>query len=249
MSVPTIRNFQVKGDAWTCEYYGKAVNGVILMPVGDGPFPAVVINHPVGMTAEQFARKVREFVKLGYVCIGPEYTHVKPQSDRALVGASPENIRRAKACVDMLRGMPFVEPDRIYAYGHSHGALVAIGLATEMSDKLAAVAITGGGVAPNPGTPMPTVGAAQRIRAPMLILQGANDRILSPDRSALLKSVLDRNRVPNDRQVFDGADNVLLNAKSAEAFNLIEAWFTKYDSLKAQTRSVTPGSPAATNPK
>jgi dienelactone hydrolase len=118
-----------------------------------------------------------------------------------------------------------------------------------MSDKLAAVAITGGGVAPNPGTPMPTADAAQRIRAPMLMLQGAGDRILPPDRSALLKSVLDRNHVPNDRQVFDGADNTLLGAKSAEVFRLIEAWFTKYDSLKAQTRTGTPGSPTATNPK
>jgi dienelactone hydrolase len=240
-------NLQLSGERWICEAGGQPFSGILLKPDGNGPFPAALISHGLGGSAESFGlSKAREFVKWGLVCIAPNYTHnvraagkgVAPGGKAARgahppdYGASEENLRRARTCVEILRGLPYVDGKRIAAYGHSMGGFVTIGLAATAPDLLKAAAITGSGVAPRAGYPAPSAELAAKIRSPFFILHGGNDPVVRPEQSASLKEVLDRNRVPNERRVFDGEGHAIDQSKREEVFNAIRDWFRRHGMLQ-----------------
>lgn len=64
--------------------------------------------------------------KWGLVCIGPAYAHAGMGGDRATFGASPENLKRAAICLDILGKQPYVDAKRIAAYGNSMGATIGL---------------------------------------------------------------------------------------------------------------------------
>jgi len=257
--VPPIEGFKLDGDKWTFEDKDLSIHGILLKPDGDGPFPAIVISHGAEGSAEDFALpKAKEMVKWGFVCIGPTYTHTieGPRRDapspigqiegeptkvanqvpaarklRSDVGASPENIRRAIKCVEILESLPYVDRKRIYAYGNSMGAFVTIGLAAAIPDRIAACAITAGGVDKTHNI-YPSIEEAERIRSPFMIIHGGSDKTVPPERSLWLKEVLDKNKVPNERHVFEGIPHPVHRIKSDEVFQLMRDWFEKQGILR-----------------
>ncbi|MCX7886620.1 MAG: alpha/beta fold hydrolase, partial [Verrucomicrobiae bacterium] len=235
------KNFSLDGNRWTYRDGDFEMSGILLKPEGKGPFPAVLISHGLGGSAESFGlNKAREFVQWGLVCIAPNYTHNvraagkrpgTPATAQTNYGASEENLRRARTCIELLRAMPDVDPKRIVAYGHSMGGFVTIGLAATMPDALKAAAITGSGVAPRAGFPAPSVELARKLRPPFLILHGSNDPVVRPEQSAALKEVLDRNHVPNERRLFEGEGHPIDQTRRDEVFRLIRQWFVQYGVL------------------
>src|SRR5262249_46898699 len=156
-SAEPLPGFKLDGTRWTYKDEQVSMGGIFLKPEGDGPFPAILISHGMGGNPEGFSLpKAREFVKWGYVCIGPEYTHARNDGDRNTFGASTENLRRATKCLGILASLPSVDKNRLCAYGNSMGGFVTIGLAGTAPDRLAAAAITAGGVAPKAGFPAPS---------------------------------------------------------------------------------------------
>lgn len=220
--------FKIEGEKWTMQAEGGPVNGILVKPPGKGLFPAILISHGLGSNGAQFGGlKAREMAKWGMVCIAPDYTHSSPQGDRATFGASPENLRRARVCLDILKSMPEVDSKRIVAYGNSMGAFLTVGLAAESGDRLAAAAITAGGVA---------LGAAAesnaaKIKIPMLILHGSTDTTVPPSRSQQLLTVLRNNKTPCDRRVFEGIGHNLHQEKAGEVYPLLREWFTRFKVL------------------
>jgi len=230
-----VTDFQLRGEKWNCRVDGQPLSGILVKPAGTGPFPAVIISHGLGSNAEGFALpKAREMVKWGLVCIATDYTHTRGGQDRAQFGASAENLRRAQACLEVLRSLGYVDMQRVCAYGNSMGAFLTIGLAAQAPDRIAAAAITAGGIVPMEGMPAPSVQAAGRIRAPLLILHGTADTTVPPERSALLKQTLDDKKVPCQRTLFDGVGHNLHHEKADEVYRLIRDWFTKQKILKPQ---------------
>jgi dienelactone hydrolase len=225
--------FQLDGERWTYRDGGFSMEGILLKPEGKGPFPAVLISHGLGGNAQSFGMmKAREMVQWGLVCIAPNYTHTGQGGDRAQFGASAENIRRASTCLDLLRTLPEVDSTRLAAYGHSMGGFVTIGLASAKVDAVKAAAITGSGISPQDGYAAPSAQAAEKIRAPFLMLHGANDNVVRPEQSAALKQVLDANQVPNDRLIADGQGHPIDQTMRDEVFKLIREWFTNQGVLK-----------------
>lgn len=239
--------FQLEGGRWTYTEGDFTVSGILLKPAGKGPFPAVLISHGLGGSAESFGMtKAREMVTWGCVCIAPDYTHsakamggqpggkggagggARGQIPNA--GASAENIRRARTCLDLLKAMPEVDSTRIAAYGHSMGGFVTIGLAASQA-PLKAAAITGSGISPQEGYAAPSTKAAAAVRIPFLMLHGGNDTVVRPEQSLALKQVLDQNKVPNDRLVADGQGHPVDQTMREEVFKLIREWFTKHGVL------------------
>jgi len=223
------KGLQLDGEKFTFDDGKVSVRGILVKPEGKGPFPAVLVSHGLGGSAAQFGLpKAREFVKWGFVCIAPDYTHSDPKGDRKEFGASPENLRRAKKCLDILQSLPEVDRRKLCAYGNSMGAFVTIGLAAEEPERLAAAAITAGGINPVAGFPAPSKDQAAKIRTPFCILHGTKDTTVPPERSALLETVLKENKVECERHLFDGVEHNLHTAKAAEVNAKIEAWFRKY---------------------
>jgi dienelactone hydrolase len=245
---PRIENFQLNGEQWTCVADGKPLNGFLLKPDGAGPFPAIILSHGLGGNAQGLAlAKGPEMVKWGFVCIATDYTHAGRRGagagpgrniasvDFSQAGARPENTRRALACLEILRQHKAVDARRIGAYGHSMGAFVTIALGAAASDKLAAAAITSGGVKTSAGSTAaaPTPATASEVRVPFLILQGATDKTVPPESSELFKQILDKNNVPNERRVFEGVGHNVPTERSAEVSRLMQEWFTKHHLLAA----------------
>lgn len=234
--------FQVHGERWTYRDGEFEMSGILLKPPGRGPFPAVLISHGLGGAAQSFGMmKAREMVQWGIVCIAPEYTHnaraageqrAKGSRDMGGFGASAENLRRAKTCIELLKQMPEIDGTRIAAYGHSMGGFVTIGLAASEPALLKACAITGSGVAPQDGYPAPSEAAAAKIRTPFLMLHGAQDTTVRPTQSEALKRILDRNKVPNNRLVADDQSHSIDQTIRDEVFRLVRDWFEKQGVLK-----------------
>jgi dipeptidyl aminopeptidase/acylaminoacyl peptidase len=223
------KGLRVDGEKFAIEDGKLSVRGILVKPAGNGPFPAVLISHGLGSTGEQFGRpKAREFVKWGFVCIAPDYAHSDPKGDRKDFGASAENLRRARKCLDILQSLPEVDPKRMCAYGNSMGAFVTIGLAAEEPDRLVAAAITAGGISPVPGFPAPSNALAGKIRTPFCVLHGTKDTTVPAERSRLLEDVLRASRVECERHLFEGVGHDLHVARAKEVNSRIEGWFRKY---------------------
>lgn len=231
--------FQLDGDRFTYRSGDLEFDGILVKPSGKGPFPAVLISHGLGGSAESFGRqKAREMVGWGYVCIAPNYTHQRSAVGRPSAtpglrgnnnfGASEENLNRAVACLDILKSLPEVDADKIFAYGHSMGGFVTIGLAAREPQRLAAAAISGSGIAPRSGFAAPSNDAAEKIRTPLIMFHGSDDTTVRPDQSSALKEVLDRNQVPNERNVYDGVGHPVDQQRSTEMYAKIKAWFARH---------------------
>jgi acetyl esterase/lipase len=228
------KKFELKGDRWTYRDGEFVMSGILLKPEGKGPFPAVLISHGMGGNAQGFGmQKAREMVGWGLVCIAPDYAHAGAGGDRAKYGASEENLRRARTCLEILRTMPEVDGKRLAAYGHSMGGFVTVGFAGTVPDALKAAAITGSGIAPKDGYPAPSPTVAGKIRTPFLILHGGNDTTVRPEQSAALKEVLDKNKVANERAVYDGEGHPIDQTKRSEVFARTRQWFTAQGVLTA----------------
>jgi dipeptidyl aminopeptidase/acylaminoacyl peptidase len=223
------KGFRLDGERFTFDDGKGTIRGILVKPAGKGPFPAVLISHGLGSTAERFARpKVREFVKWGFVCLAPDYTHSDPQGDRRTFGASTENLRRARQCLDLLASLPEVDARRVCAYGNSMGAFVTVGLAAAEPGRLAAAAITAGGVNRVGGFAAPAQESAAAIRTPFCILHGTRDTTVPPERSALLESVLKEKKVDCQRHLFEGVGHDLHSTRADDVGARIKAWFEKY---------------------
>jgi hypothetical protein len=86
------------------------LDGVLLKPRGRGPFPAVVLSHPAGGSAQSYGRALGAVMReWGLVCIATNYTHARAGAkDTAGTlleqGASQTNVFRAHAAVLVLAG-------------------------------------------------------------------------------------------------------------------------------------------------
>lgn len=232
---PVIADFRLVGTRWTCTAEGRPLAGLLWKPEGAGPFAGVLISHGLGGTAERFAPgKAREFGRWGAVCIATDYTHAGPArqgGDRATFGASAENVRRARACLAILKSLPEVDGKRLAAYGNSMGAFLTVGLAADDPTALRAAAITAGGIAPAEGLPAPSEARAAKVRTPFVLFHGDADTTVPPERSAALQRVLEREQVPVERHLFPGIGHGVHTERGEEVNRLTRAWFARHGVL------------------
>jgi dipeptidyl aminopeptidase/acylaminoacyl peptidase len=73
------------------------------------------------------------------------------------------------------------------------------------------------------------------VRVPFLILQGSLDKTVPPESSELFKQVFDKNKVPNERHVFEGVGHNVPTERASEVNRLMQGWFKKNGVLKTQS--------------
>jgi dienelactone hydrolase len=247
----TLPGFTLAGENWTYDPGdgGAVITGILSQPATTGSLPAVLISHGKGGTASGFSLpKAHLMTNWGVVGIGPDYTHAGSGSIPEQEGYSPENSRRARACLSILRNLSGVDTNRLAAYGNSMGAFLTAGLCGELTNVFRAAAITAGGTSGSTQTNVasPAVQEVQGIRAPFLMLHGSADTTVRPEQSALLQAILASNGVPNKRVLFDGVGHGLVNERSDEVFGLIKDWFTQWGVLAS---NAAPSASAAGRPR
>jgi len=157
---------------------GRSVDleGVLLKPRGRGPFPAVVLSHPAGGSAQSYGRALGAVMReWGLVCIATNYTHARAAAKEVPgtlleQGASQTNVFRAHAAVLVLAALGYVDRHRVAAHGHSMGAFVTTAFVAAYPGDVRVASHTAGGVLLDalhlPGAPPPSVAQARRIQTP-----------------------------------------------------------------------------------
>lgn len=203
---PGAFTFDWTGTNFTYADAERTFTGVMLKPGGDGPFPALIIQHGAGGSATGYSlAKAREMVPWGLVCIAPTLTHVSGGETNAVnMGFCPENLARASACLNVLASLRYVDTNRIALFGHSMGAFATIGDASVFSNRVRAVSISAGGIIPDSAgatNAAPTATEATQITAPVHIVHCDGDRTVPASRSQLLADSLAGRGITHQRIV------------------------------------------------
>ena len=222
------------GATWTYQAQESPIvydlQGILLKPAGAGRFPAVIISHGTGQNAAGYARDVAGvMVGWGVVCIATNYTYaggvpIGAPGTSSEAGATPNNVRRARRLVDILRGLGYVDMNRVALHGHSAGAFVTEVTAAAHPDLFRAASHTAGGIASAESRFGPTESEIATIRAPYQIHHGARDFTVPLIADELFAAALRRRGVINELLTYPAAghDDVSLDPA---VFDRILAWY------------------------
>jgi dienelactone hydrolase len=170
--------------AGTLEGTRVDLEGIILKPPGRGPFPAIVLSHGAGSSAQSYGRTLGAVMrKWGLVCIATNYTHavgIRAGAPGTLIeqGASGANVFRAHAAVTVLGRLGYVDVRRVAAHGHSMGAFVTTAFVAVYPGDVRVASHTAGGVLDGihlEGVPIPSVDQGRRIQTPYQWHHGLKD--------------------------------------------------------------------------
>jgi hypothetical protein len=133
------------------------LNGIVSMPVGQGPFPGVVLVHGSGshdrdesiVPNKPFRDLAQGLASRGIAVLRYDkrnYVH-GPKIDVAKFTVKEEVLDDALAGAELLRHTPGIDPARVYILGHSLGAMVAP-KAAATDPKLAGIILLAGAARP-----------------------------------------------------------------------------------------------------
>ncbi len=211
---------------------GLTIGALLTKPNGAGPFPAYIHNHGA-MSREQAARALWTApgeidIKLaadGYVVMRPArrgYLRSEGMTTTYWVKGSKLTVSQVitgaydeahdvRSAVEYLKGCPFVDPERIAMGGHSLGGLVTVIAAAKQSDLAAVVSISGGITWTQNGIEQgfPAVRSvwhreAEYLSAPILLLHGRDDAVITPELSRELARLLQDRGAPVTLKIYPG---------------------------------------------
>jgi dienelactone hydrolase len=189
------------------------LHGLLWRPIGNGPFPAILINHGSYRTGEPLGPYDPGvlgslFANHGYAClvlfrrgVGPSVGAGPPDGEllaQALASQGQtarnrvqlellegEALHEATAGVAYLRGLSYVDQSRVGLLGHSFGGSLSIILAAHDS-TIAAVVLFGAAAASwasSPELQHRLLTAVGRTKAPIFFIHAANDYSVAPGKA------------------------------------------------------------------
>ena len=140
-----------RSDAERVEFTsdGLSLFGYVMKPAGDGPFPAVLYGHSAFNLRDFDMDNAKELSRNGFVVFIPAWR--AENGNPGVYELWYGELDDAVAALSYLRSLPIVDPERVYAAGHSAGGTLALLLA-EIDSGLRGVATS--------GAPLSVVGAS-----------------------------------------------------------------------------------------
>lgn len=204
---------------WTYTSDGLKVKGLLFVPPGAKRFPLVVFSHDGISGISKYHRlSSARLAKAGYVVFAPSYRG--EDGSEGTVEVAKGEVRDVLNALPLLAALPEVDPDRIALAGASHGALISLLAAArnpQVKAVVAAYGVTdiyrwwdylkkankvgndevtrrtyGGGPQDRPESfaIRHALAVSDKIRCPVLILQGEKDDIVPPEQGRFLKEAL-----------------------------------------------------------
>jgi carboxymethylenebutenolidase len=200
---------------------GKLVlHRFIHKPEGNGPFPAILLNHG----SEQFPKSgqfiAKPYVSKGYVVFFPHRRGQGRSSDQSeyivdLILREPESSRGKKfielqethqedviAALSYLKRLPYVDKSRIAMVGCSFGGIQTVLAAEKQLGLRATIAFAPAAMswAKVPELQSRLVQAVRSATVPILLIQARNDYDLSPTRT--MAKELEKGNKPHKLSIF-----------------------------------------------
>ena len=205
-----------------------ALEGVLFVPTGTGPFPAVVVSHGKGGTPRGYSATIsRTMVGWGLVAIGVMYTHAPDVEDLGNApdgpdGASTANVQRARKARELLACVGGVTLARVAAHGHSMGAFVTGQLLGTVPGQFRAASHTAGGVSDGPNATKRA--AAEQIVTPYHLHHGDADQVVPLAFDQTLDSILAASGTPHQLHVYAGYDHQRITF-DALMLSRVRSWY------------------------
>ncbi len=169
---------------------GAKLRALVFRPVGNGPFPVVVVLHgsPRGLRQEVldwgpdlaragFVTVVGCYFRGGYLRVGDQFVNPCPEAPNLQDARAVENVI---ALMDAGRRVLGARRDRVGLVGWSEGGGVAAVVASSGADLQAVVAVSGSFnyTELNPKIVPLAISLVQNLRAPLLILHSTADDVV-----------------------------------------------------------------------
>lgn len=183
-----------------------------------GKRPGVLVVHEWWGHDEHERASARRLAALGYTALavdmyGDDKTADHPKTAGELSGAVRKNLpvmrSRFEAARAVLAGHSTVDAKRIGAIGYSFGGSVVLEMARWGADLRGVVNFYGGLTTGNPA-------ALGKVKAKVLVLNGADDPFVKPDSIEAFKKEMEAARVDYRFVNYPGAAHAFTNPKATE---------------------------------
>lgn len=159
---PRVDGSVVTPDGRTRSYHAYVPDSVETGPDAT-TVPLLLAFHGGGGSGTQFQRNAG-FAQLaeanGFIVVypdgvgtGPDETRTRTWNAGICCGAATRNnvddVTFVRTLIDKLEDSYPIDPNRVFATGHSNGAMLTYRLACELSDRVSAIAVQAGALSPN----------------------------------------------------------------------------------------------------
>ena len=197
-----------------------------------------------------FLPLLHRLARAGYFVVAPQYRGSEGGTGRDEMGG--EDVEDVLAVVRLLAARPEVDPRAIYLYGESRGGMMTfqairdgapvraaatVGAFTDLDSLFAAderSASLATRIWPDYGARRNEIALrrsaarwAERIRVPLLLLHGANDRGVPPHQSEQLAAALAKAKARHELHIVPGGSHTL-GERSAFRDSLVVRWFRSH---------------------
>jgi len=232
------------------EVGGAKMPAYLARPGTEGSYPAVIVLEGVFGFDEELRRITELLAGLGYVGLAINYFHrthphlAEPFTDegRARGEAAAAAVKKTEACADVaaardwLNEQPFVSSNHVAIWGFGFGGTIAFVTAT-LAGINAAVVFYGqsitGLMPSNEPAPLEDV---KQIRAPLLLVFGGQDRLISHGDVELIGHELTAHHKTFDVQLYPNVGHSFFRntpdtqstREASDAWDLVQAFFHKH---------------------
>ena len=233
----------VQGDG------GDSIYAYFARPLGEGPFPAMLLLHHIPGWDEWYRETARRYAHHGYVTICPDLYYRdgsgEPEDVAAKVraeGGAPDDrvVGDADGCIAYLRSLPYVT-GKVGVMGTCSGGRHSFLVGCRSSEGVDAVVdCWGGNVVMPPENlserqPVAPIDYTADLAAPLLGLFGENDFSPTPDQVAEHEAALQREGKDYEFHMYPNAGHGFFyynypQANAAEA--AVDGWEKIWDFLE-----------------
>jgi dienelactone hydrolase len=188
---------------------GQKMEATLYKPAGTGPFPAILVLHTSSGLRPADHRYANQLADEGYVCLVPDFFKAydlhENIRDRTFTTHAQAIYADFVSAIDTLKKTEGVQGERIGAVGFSNGGYWALLLAAR-GDVQAGVSYYGAVTGAGTDRSLAAMRSAFSAKSsPVLVLHGANDKIVAPQFAEQLKSVLTAANAPHEFQMYRSA--------------------------------------------
>jgi carboxymethylenebutenolidase len=226
----------IEAGAVTFPGDGLSVIAYQAKPVGEGPFPAILVAHENRGLTDYIKDVARRLARAGYVALvvdllsaqgGTEVVTDPAQIPAALSGTSPDRLAGYYLSgIEYLKGLPYVDPDRLGMVGFCFGGGMTWLVATKAPELKAAVPYYG---------PNPPLEGVRDIQAAVLAMYGGEDQRINAGIPAIEEAMKVNNKV-FEKVIYPGAAHAFHNdtgrnynpQAAKDAWKRTLDWFATY---------------------